>query len=49
MPVHRQGLSAACNECHFLDFDILIIYHLKSAYLGFYWRYVNNFCIVRNL
>ena len=35
MPVHCQGLSAACNERHFLDFDILIIYHFKSAYLTF--------------
>ena len=49
VPVHCQGLSAACNECHFLDFDILVIYHFKSAYLRFYWRYLNNVCFVRNL
>src|SRR6218665_2964814 len=49
MPVHFQGLSAACNECYFLDFDILFIYHFKSAYLRFYCRYLNNFCFVRNL
>ena len=36
MPVHCQGLSAAYNECHFLDFDILVIYHFKSANLRFY-------------
>jgi len=49
MPVHCQGLSAACNERHFLDFDILVIYHFNSAYLRFYWRYLNNFGFVRNL
>ena len=25
------------------------LYHFKSAYLRFYWRYRNHFCIVRNL
>jgi len=46
MPVHCQGLSAACYECHFLDFDILATYHFNSAYLRFYWRYLNNFCLL---
>jgi len=49
MPVHCQGLSAAWHESHFLDFDILVIYHFKSVYLRFYWRYLNSFCVVRNL
>jgi len=46
---HCQGLSAACNGCHFLDFDIPIIYHFKLGYLRFYWRYLNHFCVFRNM
>jgi len=34
--IHFQGLSAAYNECDFLDFDILVTQHFKSAYLRFY-------------
>ena len=31
-----QGYLAAYNECEFFDFDILVIYNFKSAYLKFY-------------
>ena len=26
-----------------------LLYHFKSTYLRFYWRYLNHFCFVRNL
>jgi len=47
--IQSRGLSSAYNECDFLYFDTLVIYHLNSAYLRFYKRYLNNLCIVRNL
>jgi len=45
MIIQSHGL----NESNFLDFNILVIYHFKSAYLRFYWRYLHHFCIVRDL
>ena len=34
--IYYLGLLVAYNECDFLDFDILVLYHFKFAYLRFY-------------
>jgi len=44
MAIYYQDPSTASNEC-----DFLVLHHFKSAYLRFYWRYLNNFCIVTDL